>query len=443
MTKRNRQVLLITHSASEKIGTIRDHVKALTSGLDANVYKVDSALAGFLNLDRFDVVILHYSIVISSLSYVSKKLADKLYNFAGLCVLFIQDEYRWIDRTAAAMRDLSVDVVFSLISPSVVRKVYRHPWCERIRFEHTLTGFVPEHLAGIPVPAYEDRILDVGYRARKLPSWYGRHSEQKWRIAEAFLDDARRFDLKVDIATGEADRIYGPRWIEFLSNCRAVLGTESGASVCDFTGKIQQDFEDYIARHPDATYEEMSERGYGKADGDIVMNVVSPRCFEAAALRTLMIMYPGEYNGIFQEGRHYVALKADHSNIGEVVAVLRSPERAQKIIQTAYDEIVMSGRWTFAALAAHVNQVIVEEAPESDRHGLTPRQAFVLDVITKLIVIRAHLLTKLIVIVLKFATLIDRTIKLLPLPLRNVVKPHVFQAGRYIKRVAKRVLLRG
>ena len=56
------------------------------------------------------------------------------------------------------------------------------------------------------------------------------------------------------------------------------------------------------------------------------MNVISPRCFEAAALRTLMVMYEGEYAGILEAGRHYVELKRDHSNIDEVVSAIRSPD---------------------------------------------------------------------------------------------------------------------
>lgn len=355
-------VLLIVNSASEQIGTVRDHIDALEHGLDAHVLKADCSIAERADLSGFHAVILHYSLVISSRAYISRRLEKKLHDFDGLCILFVQDEYRWIDRTAAAIRDLSVDVVFSVVAPDTVRQVYHHPWCAGLRFEHTLTGFVSERLAALPVPDWQERPLDVAYRARKLSSWIGHHTLQKWQIAERFLDDAARFDLHVDISTREADRLYGQDWIDLISNAKAVLGTESGASVCDFTGEIQVAVERHLRRHPDATYEELRDLYFADTESRITISAISPRCFEAAALRSLMIMYPGAYSGILEAGRHYVVLEPDHANMEEVVATLRDSSRSAEIIANAYQDIALSDRWTHAALAAHVDRVIREEA---------------------------------------------------------------------------------
>lgn len=440
------KVLLITQTASEKIGTVRDHVEALVGGLDADVFKVDCSVASLLNLGAFDIVILHYSLVIVSPSYISIELAGKLRAFDGLTILFIQDEYRWIDRTAVAMRDLSVDVVFSLVHPAIVRKIYHHPWCDRIRFEHTLTGFVSAELAELPVIPYEQRTLDVGYRARKLPTWYGRHSKQKWQIAERFLLDAKQYNLKVDIATDEGSRIYDRQWIKFLGSCRSVLGTESGASVCDFSGDIQTKVENHIATNPDVTDEELQALYIGDVDGRIVMNVISPRCFEAAAMRTLMIMYPGEYNGILKPGRHYVLLQPDHSNIEEVIAVLRSPERAMEIIRMAYDEVVLSGRWTHKTLIDQVNKVIREHAGVPSARGLFPAE-FALVKFWRFVSrrqaasIRAVLLFKAAGLATRFAAWAYTTIDKLPPRVREWVMPAARNTWRLLKRKIKRAFL--
>lgn len=357
-----RKVLLITHTGTEKIGTVREHVRALEYGLDADVLKVDYAIASRIDFSKFDVVILHYSLIIASPRYISARLKEQLRRFSGLCILFIQDEYRWIDRTAEAIRDLGVAVVFTVVNPDVVRKIYHHPWCNNLRFEQTLTGFVPEPWLQLSVPDYEQRPIDVGYRARKVPAWLGRQAEIKWKIGEKFAADAARFKLKVDIAFDEARRIYGTRWIEFLSGCRAVLGTESSASVCDFSGEIQKNTERHLAAHPGTSSEQLRALYFSDVDGKIAINVISPRCFEAAALRTLMIMYPGEYSGVLTAGRHYVPLQPDHSNMEEVVDVLRTPKFARSIIRAAYEEVACSKRWTYAALAAQVDRVIKEEA---------------------------------------------------------------------------------
>ena len=54
------------------------------------------------------------------------------------------------------------------------------------------------------------------------------------------------------VETFEEDRIYGKKWIHFLSQSRCSLGTESGASVIDFTGQIESDVREYCrTRVPD------------------------------------------------------------------------------------------------------------------------------------------------------------------------------------------------
>ena len=94
-----------------------------------------------------------------------------------------------------------------------------------------------------------------------------------------------------------------------------MLGVESGASVFDFTGEIQSKVEQYEKENPGADFYEIRDKFFKKEDGKISLNQISPRCFEAAALKTLMILYEGEYSGILVPWRHYVPLKKDHSNI--------------------------------------------------------------------------------------------------------------------------------
>lgn len=354
-------VLLIVNTGFEGIGTVRQHVDALMRAGCRSIVKIDVAAAYRIDFSAFDAVVLHWTVVIASRRRLLPQLREKIALFRGLKILFIQDEYRWIDATAESIRELGIGVVFSLVQPDVVRQVYRHPFLSRVRFEYTLTGFVSDELVGRSVPAYEDRRLDVVYRARRLTAWHGSHTLQKWQIADAFLADAQRFGLSVDISTRENDRIYGDQWFDFLANARACLGTESGASVLDYTGEIQRNVEAHLARSPQSTFEELRDLYFKDNDGKVVMNVISPRCFEAAALRSLMIMYPGDYGGILEPGRHYVVLERDHSNIEEVVRVLRTPSQAKEIIDRAYREIAASGRWNFQSLTTHFERVLTEE----------------------------------------------------------------------------------
>jgi len=130
--------------------------------------------------------------------------------------------------------------------------------------------------------------------------------------------------------------------------------------VLDYTDEIRRNVEAHLAQHPAAEFAELRDRFFADIDGRVTMNVISPRCFEAAALRTLMVMYPGEYGGILEPGRHYVVLEPDHSNLDEVIATLRSPARARPIIERAYREIACCDDFGFAALGRHFDRVVDE-----------------------------------------------------------------------------------
>ena len=250
--------------------------------------------------------------------HIDSVLLEKLKSFSGLKVLFIQDEMRWVNDTSSKNKELNIKTLFTVLNKDVIRKIYTDSWFDDVRFEQTLTGFVPEDLLDIPLKPYEERQIDVSYRARKLPAWCGSFAQEKWKIGERFESDAIKYGLKCDISCKESDRIYGSNWIKFLQNSKSTLGVESGSSFIDFSGQVSPLVDEYEKNNPDATFEEVSERFLENRDGEIIIHVISPRCFEAAALKTLMIMYEGDYSGVLIKGKHYLALKRDHSNMNEL-----------------------------------------------------------------------------------------------------------------------------
>ncbi|WP_193370334.1 hypothetical protein [Pelagibius marinus] len=362
-------ILMLYGDQFRFIGTVGAHLEAFKVHSRHDVVQLDATAVAAMSLDfgRFDCIVLHYSLIVTGARYIGDDVRQKLREYQGPKVLFIQDEMRWVDATSAAIKDLGVTTVFTVVNEDVVRKIYRDPWMDRVRFEQTLTGFVPEELTKLPVPAYQDRPIDVSYRARKLPGWCGAFGQEKWIIGARFAADAEAYGLKCDISTAERDRIYGQKWVEFVANSKAMLGTESGASFVDFSGDIAPAVDQFEAANPNLSFEEVRDRFLEGRDGEIVIHVISPRCFEAAALRTLMIMYEGEYSGALTAGRHYVPLKRDHSNMDEVVAVLRDPDRAGRIIESAYNEVACSGAWTYAAFIHHFDRVVAEECANGRR----------------------------------------------------------------------------
>ncbi len=340
--------------------TIIDHIEGLVRYSGHNIIPINfrGQLPSNVDLERFDGVIIHYSLIACRDKYLAPAARAAIREFAGLKIAFVQDDYRFINDTVTALREMGIHLLLGLVPEDLIDEVYAPSALPGTRRETVLAGYVPDNLLHRNVPSIRDRPIDIGYRARKLPAWLGAHAQEKWQIAARVLRDADRYHLRCDISCDEDDRLYGDRWIAFLTRCKAVLGTESGASVCDFTGEIQAAVEAHVIKEPGTSFETLRDRYFKDVDGRLKINVISPRCFEAAALRTLMILYEGKYSGRLQPWRHYLPLKKDHSNMKDIVAVLNDPGKVQAIVDQAYEEVALNPENGFTAMVKQMDNAI-------------------------------------------------------------------------------------
>jgi hypothetical protein len=191
-----------------------------------------------IDLEFFDVVIIHYSMILSMDSYISSKLRYKLRDYRGLKVVFLQDEYRFVNKTIDAIREVGVKILFTCVPHSEIEKIYPKSLLGDVKIINVLTGYVSELAQVFPTKPLSKREFDISYRGRKYPLWHGRLGFEKWAIAHTFLANAKKYKWKVNISTKEKDRLYGHDWIRLLSDSKATLGVESGASVFDFDGVV-------------------------------------------------------------------------------------------------------------------------------------------------------------------------------------------------------------
>jgi hypothetical protein len=370
-----RSVLLVCDTSRRHAGNVQQHIAALSQLSRHRVHVFDAVgnagAAGRIDLDAFDAVVVHYTVVITLDTYLPPVLAEKIAGYDGLKIQFIQDEYRWIDAITARMRELGIDVIFTLVPEREVSKVYgeRVPRATTIT---TLAGYVPEELVGRATPPLAARPVDVGYRGRSVPYWLGRLAQDKVDIGRGFLARSRAYGLRCDIAWGESDRIYGERWNEFLLSCKATLGTESGASIADFDGTLQQRTDAYLAEHPGASFEQVERELLAPYEDNVRINVISPRMFEAAALRTAMVLFPGEYSGAIEPWTHYVPLEKDFSNMDEVVERLRDLPWLESLAERAHEDVVASGRYSLQTFVREEFDPVVERAEPRRRASRLP-----------------------------------------------------------------------
>lgn len=365
-------VLLIATLPPSQAQTIRDHIEAFRCYSRHHVFAynhynwLQMGHKGFpvkLDLQRFDAIVIHYSTYLLSedIDYFAAEAKEQLAAFKGLKVLFRQDEYMHVDGLIEVLQELKIDVLFTTFDEKDAYRIYDRPGLERLRMVRTLTGYVPEALLTIPSPPIADRKIDVGYRSRAVPFWLGSLGMEKVEISARFSSVAAQYGLTSDISCLEQDRIYGHRWIRFITSCRTVLGTESGASVIDFSGEIRQRTESYLQRHPQATFAEAREHCFAEDEWRYDQAQISPRCFEAAALKTAMVLYQGKYSGFLEPWRHYVPLKKDFSNIEEVAQAIKDVEFLQQLVDRAYLEVARNPRASYQHFVEGFDRVIGEE----------------------------------------------------------------------------------
>lgn len=360
-------ILFLTNrpAANTQAATVTEYLDALHRFSRHRVFEI-SMLNQFparLDLDRFDAVITHYSLSIGPLinHYLGEDLISRLKRFRGLKAAFLQDEYREIQTYWRHINELGLDVLFSCVPDDEIPKVYPPDKVPGLRVVNVLTGYVPEALMNYPTRPIAERAIDVGYRSRRMPYWLGRLGHEKTFIAEEFARRGAQHGLRLDLSTKEGERLYGEAWTQFIASCRAVIGAESGASIIDFDGQLERRVDDYCARHPNADFEEVFRLFLEPYEGSLNLHQISPRCFEAAALRTPMILFEGGYSGILQSGRHFIPLKKDFSNFDAVLAELKDNDALQEMADRTFDEVASNPAYHYSAFIQVIDRVLEEE----------------------------------------------------------------------------------
>ena len=356
-------VLLLCDDNPGHANTLLDHISGLRRHSRHVIHTYNPrGLNGsrLLDLDEFDVVAIHWSLVVISDHYLAPAFREKIARFDGPKVQFIQDDYRWVDQISAMMRFLGINLLFTLVPQGEVPKIWTQERLPGVRTVTTLAGYVPDSLVGLEAPPHDARQIDVGYRGRVLPYQLGRVGQEKVWIGRGFLERSAQYGLRCDIAWGEADRIYGERWNQFIRSCRAMLGTESGATITDFDGSLERRVQDYLASHANASFDEVEDAILRPYENNVRMTIASPRIFEAVAWRTALVQFPGQYSDVVRPWVHYIPLERDFSNIDEVVRLIRDTEYVESMTGRAYADVIGSGKYLIRTFVRQFDALLTE-----------------------------------------------------------------------------------
>jgi hypothetical protein len=350
----NGMLLLYHHPTRQSAPTIMEHVEAFPRHSRFNVWCVNTEFGcpkylKFRELN-FEIVVLHYSLFGAAPYRLDDYFLAYLADTTGYKVAFFQDEYHYCTPRFALLNDYGIDCAYTLIEPEHWGKVYGK-YTNVPKLVYTIPGYASDALsedARNQTKPEAERTIDIGYRGQTLPPYMGRGAQEKADIGRRVLERAPHSGLKVDIAVDERSRIYGNNWFAFLANCKATLGTEAGVSIFDTQDVVRSKYEQLIASRPGITREELFA-ALAPWEDNIYYRTISPRHFEAAALRICQILYEGTYSGILKPMVHYIPLAKDFSNWDDVVRRFRDQGLRRELTHNAYHDLIETGQYSYRA----------------------------------------------------------------------------------------------
>lgn len=366
-----------TSTVFEHLDAFRKYSKSSWSYVDMSLFNDEE-----VGIDFYDAIVVHYSVRLP-FGQMSDTGIRKLYDFRGLRVLFIQDEY---DNTNVVKKIIgagSFDLVFSVVPDRSMSRIYPSNEFPQTKFVSTLTGYVPDELASqVETLNYPStRPLFLAYRGRPLPIRYGRLGQEKVAIGQRVKDFCLKHDISCDIEWREQHRIYGKEWYAFIASAKAMLGSESGSNVFDWDGDLQEIIDKYKKTFPyllkflgfwwraksdsvnsivNSKESDIYHKIIEKREVDGLMNQLSPRIFEMAAAKTVMVLFEGSYSGVLKPGIHFLPLKKDFSNLHEIIAELKDDKKVDAMADRAYQDIIRSGNYSYKQFVALVDSKMLE-----------------------------------------------------------------------------------
>lgn len=341
----DRLNILVLHSlgdVNEAPIFLRNHVYLLRNHLPEHNYlyhDVAHPLPEYIKKVQFDLIVLDVTFLYCRMSaqHIFQRLKNE-YSFIkdseAIKIALPQDEYDCNQILDEWMVEWNIDIVFSVIAehwPVLYPKYHR---VGHIKLGYT--GYLDESLIDWFAKPFNERVIDIGYRARKLLPYFGRIGEDKWKIGENLLLKVKQEpDLHVDILLGEGGFIHGVSWLNFLDNSKFTLGSNSGSSLLDPVGDIRRSVQLFLSKNRNASFEEVEKACFPGEEGRYEFTAISPRIIEASMVGSCQILVEGTYSKLISPWEDYIPIKNDASNWAEVREAMRDESLVCKMIESS------------------------------------------------------------------------------------------------------------
>ncbi len=356
-----RRLLVVYNAESTQVPTLLEYVDCFRRWSRFEVEYLHGAMGAMadVDFDRYDAILVNHCCLLYYRNFLSFDVARRLKRYRGVKLCTLQDEYRRTDVIREQIAALGFHVVLTGTSPDLVNWVYPPERFPGVRFLPVLTAYLPERLPPADlVRPLDERPIPVGYRGSWGGGWYGDLVYRKLEVGRRFRAACEARGVPCDIEWSDEARIYGDAWYVFIASCRTVLGAESASNVFDFDGSLESLYRTMLRDRGHVDYwnefrPHLVERERGVNNG-----MISPRIFEAVALRTPMILVEGHYSGVIAPHEHYIPVRTDFSDVDDVLDRIDDLPALAAMARRAYDHVIGSGAYTYRRFVETVEGAI-------------------------------------------------------------------------------------
>jgi Glycosyl transferases group 1 len=317
----------------EALSYVNDWRDALcnSAALDVTVCSITNLVDYVRRLRRietFDLIVVLHSAAGDSMDLLLRT-TRWFRKRRGTLVVFIGNEYDLMAEKLDFLRVTEADYVCSQLPIETARWLYEPSNARVLAMPHALN---PE-LYRAPIGS---RSIDIGFIGALYPLFLG--DVERTNVIRGVEQRAPAHGLSCDIRLLNVPR---REWAAFLGRCKGTVGGESGTYFLDRRGEIVANAKAYVTSNPAAGFEEV----YRMCFADLQVEYRSGKCvssrhFEAIGTRTCQVLLEGGYNGILHADEHYIAVRADGSNLDDVLDRFGDDGYREAIAARAYDYVL-------------------------------------------------------------------------------------------------------
>ncbi len=303
---------------------------------------------------KFDAIVLLHSVFASSKPKITDRWLSEIKKRKIPIIFFIANEFYKMPQKIEFARELNISLLVTQCFSKKVIDLYKSALnCDVIGLPNTIFD-EDKFKSRLKI---KDRPIDIGYRMMPTPPSFGHWDREN--IAEVFTKVTKKTELKTDISMNIQDRLGWKEWTDFLKNSKTQLCVPSGGNIFELTDKTVLRVLSAIKKKPNLSRKEISKL-YPPKKNWVPLRTLSSRMIEAAAAKSVQIMYYEDIGIPLIPNKDFIELNKDHSNVHKILEMINDTNLLEKIAENCFKKIkkYSSQEKVFADLDKRLNQII-------------------------------------------------------------------------------------